>query len=81
MYFTLSIVFEFIYFDSTKPIRIISMTICMIVTLYYLVYQSWRYHDLMRYPKVVLDTPEYDYFLMRYGHMLKNIRFLEYKNE
>jgi hypothetical protein len=35
----------------------------------------------MRYPKVVLDTPEYDYFLMRYGHMLKNIRFLEYKNE
>lgn len=52
LYFTLTITFEFIYFDSTNPVRIASMVLCMLVNLYYFLYHSNRYYDLMRYPKV-----------------------------
>lgn len=81
LYFTLTIVFEFIYFDVSNPVRIASLILCLAVNLYYFAYHSWRYHDLMRYPKAELETPDYEYFVVRYGHMLKNIRFLEYRND
>lgn len=81
LYFTLTIVFEFIYFNPTNPVRIASIVLCLLINIYYLLYHVYRYHDLMRYPKVELDTLDYDYFVVRYGHMLRNIRFLEYRND
>lgn len=49
MYFTLTILFEFAYFDVSKPVRIASIIICVFITIYYLAYHVYRFYDLMNY--------------------------------
>jgi hypothetical protein len=75
MYFSLTVMFEFVYFDPTKPIRWVSIFICMIVVIYYLLYHVYRYYDLMEFPIVDPTSARYDELVIRYGSILKNIRF------
>jgi L-asparagine transporter-like permease len=56
MYFTLTILFEFSYFDVSKPVRIASLAICILITIYYLGYHVYRFYDLMNYSYAELGS-------------------------
>lgn len=77
MYFTLTVMFEFEYFREGAPIRIVSIAICGIICLYYLVYHVHRYHQLLSLPLLDPCCEEYKLLVEKYGSLLKNIRFQE----
>lgn len=81
MYITLTLLFEFIYFTPSNPWRIVSLVVCLAVTLYFLGYFAFRYWDFLRYPGLAITSPEYSYFVDKYGAMLRFIRFSEYPEE
>lgn len=78
MYFTLTIMFEFVYFDTTKAVRFASAIIALLVALYYLIYQVYRYHDIMEFPLLDPQSQRFNEIVMKYGSILKNIRFEEF---
>lgn len=78
MYFTLTIMFEFVYFDTTKLIRYVSAIVAIFVAVYYLIYQVYRYHDIMDFPMVEPQSERYTEIITKYGSILKNIRFIEF---
>lgn len=75
MYIMLSTIMEWFYFESTSVERWISLVICILVNFYILIYQMYVYYDMIKYPVAVIGTEKYDYFTVRYGSLLKNIRF------
>lgn len=77
MYFTLTTMFEFIYFDVSQPVRYVSVAVCILVTTYYLVYHVHRYHELLKLPLMDPMSPEYGTLIEKYGSILKNIRYQE----
>lgn len=78
MYFTLTIMFEFVYFDTSKTIRYVSAIVAILVAVYYLIYQVYRYHDIMDFPLIEPQSERYTEIVTKYGTILKNIRFMEF---
>lgn len=52
---------------------------CIAIAIYYLLYHVYRYYDMMEFSYVELDSPQYVEYVTKYGSILKNIRFQEYK--
>lgn len=69
------------YFDSTNPVRIISLILLILINIYYMVYHVRRFYDFLRYPNVDLTSKEYDHYVIKYGYMLKNLKFMEYDDK
>ena len=78
MYIMLSIIMEFFYFDTTYMERWLSLTFCLVVNLYFLAYELYIYYDMIKYPAAQIGNEKYEYYAIRYGSMLKNVRFEEY---
>lgn len=74
MYFTLTIMFEFEYFTTTKTIRWVSMIICVLVTVYYLLYHTYRYYELMEFPLLDPECERYHELIEKNGSILRNMR-------
>lgn len=49
LYFTLSFLFDFNYFED-KPLRYVSISLCILCNLGLLLYELYRYYDIARYP-------------------------------
>jgi L-asparagine transporter-like permease len=58
MYFTITIVFEVLYFDGSK-MKWVSIIICSIVNLYFLLYQLKVYYSLLDYPTTPINNPKF----------------------
>jgi hypothetical protein len=56
-YLSLGLVLEFMYFDSTSALRVVSMVFCLLFNLYYLIYELYIYYDLIKYPTLQIGTP------------------------
>lgn len=69
---------EWIYFDAASLQRWLSFGSCIFFNIYFLLYQLYIYYDMINYPSAVIGNEEYDYYTIRYGSLLKNIRFVEY---
>ena len=54
------------------------MGFCIVFNLYFLAYEMYIYYDMINYPKAQIGNEHYDYFVLKYGALLKNIRFEEY---
>ena len=74
MYFTLSIVFEFTYFDFSA-IKWASIVACFVVNLYYFLYQLKVYYALLEFPSIPINSQKFEEFVIKYSFYLKNIRF------
>lgn len=59
MYVTLTLLFEFVYFDSSNPVRIASLIMCVVTTVYFLCYHAYRYWDFLGYPGVEITSSKY----------------------
>lgn len=70
---------EFIYFDPSSAIRIVSFSICIIFNIYFFGYEIYIYYDMIKYPMVLIGTEEFDDYIIKYGSMLRNIRYEEHK--
>ena len=66
---------EFIYFEATSLQRIVSAVICVVVNVYYAIYHLYIYYDMLKYPMAEIGNKLYDYYVIRYGTFLKNIRY------
>lgn len=77
MYFTLTIMFEFVYFKVSEPVRWVSVVIACLISLYYLLYHVHRYHELLKLPLLDPISDQYKDFVEKYGSLLKNIRYQE----
>jgi len=77
LYIMLSTIMEWLYFSSSAE-RWLSLIICILVNAYFLMYELYIYYDLMKYPAAVIGNEKYDYYAIRYGCYLKNIRYEEY---
>ena len=78
LYIMLSTVLEWLYFDSSSTQRWISLGFCLVFNLYFLAYELYCYYDMIKYPTASIGNDKYDYYVLRYGAFLKNIRFVEY---
>jgi len=74
-YLSMGLVLEWVYFDSTSTLRIISLIVCLLFNKYYLIYQLYVYYDLISYPTLQLGTEEYRRMAIKYGYFLRNIRY------
>lgn len=66
---------EWLYFQSSLE-RYLSLSLCILANLYFIVYELYIYYDMMKYPSAVIGTEKYDYYAIRYGTYLKNVRFI-----
>jgi hypothetical protein len=41
-------------------------------------YELYVYYDMIKYPLAEIGNRFYDYYVLRYGFFLKNVRFEEY---
>ena len=75
VYISLATLLEWIYFDSTSVERWISFGLCLLANLYFLGYELYIYYDMLKYPNAQVGNQEYEYYLIKYGSFLKNIRY------
>jgi hypothetical protein len=59
-------------------IRWISFGLCILANLYFIVYELYIYYDMLNYPKAQIGDEQYEYYLIKYGSFLKNIRYEEF---
>ena len=74
-YITISTLLEWIYFDAGSFERWLSLGICICCNVYFLMYQLYIYYDMINYPKAKIGNVSYDEYVLKYGSILKNIRF------
>lgn len=77
-YISLSTLLEWIYFDAASLQRWISFGLCMLFNFYFLCYELYIYYDMINYPAAAIGNEKYEYYSLKYGSLLKNIRFQEY---
>lgn len=77
-YISISTLLEWIYFDAASFQRWMSFGCCIFFNIYFLAYQLYIYYDMINYPLAVVGNKHYDYYSVKYGSLLKNIRFAEY---
>lgn len=75
MYITMASIVEFIYYEPTSSERVISAIVCIIFNVYFVIYELYIYQDMIKYPLAQIGNKYYDYYVLRYGFFLKNIRF------
>lgn len=51
---------------------------CAVFNVYFVVYELYIYYDMLKYPLARIGNRLYDYYIIRYGTFLKNIRYEEY---
>jgi hypothetical protein len=49
--------------------------VCAAFNVYFVIYELYIYYDMIKYPMAEIGNKSYDYFVLRYGSILKNIRF------
>ena len=78
LYISLTTLLEWIYFDANSVERWVSFGLCLLMNLYFLVYELYIYYDMIKYPVATIGSDKYEYYAIRYGSLLKNIRYEEY---
>lgn len=78
MYVTFAAVLEFMYFSADSFERILSLSLCLVFNVYFTCYQLYIYYDMIKYPLAKIGGPHYEYYVTRYGSLLKNVRYVEY---
>ena len=53
-----------------------SAVICVVFNVYYAIYHLYIYYDMLKYPMAEIGNKLYDYYVIRYGTFLKNIRYV-----
>ena len=79
MYVTMAAVVEFTYFQASSVERWVSAGVCLLFNVYFVAYELFVYYELLRYPLAEIGNAHYDYFVVRYGCFLKNIRYADYE--
>lgn len=74
IYFTLTIVFEVVYFNGSR-IKWVSIIICFLVNVYFFLYQLRVYYALLDYPSIPINDPRFEAFVIKYSYYLKWLRF------
>lgn len=74
-YISLTTLLEWIYFDAASTERWISLGLCILFNVYFLFYELYIYYDMINYPTAHIGNKFYDYYVVKYGSVLKNIRF------
>lgn len=77
-YITMASIVEFLYFEPTSAQRYVSAGLCVLFNIYFVIYELYIYYDMLKYPLAKIGNRLYDYYVVRYGCFLKNIRFEEY---
>lgn len=78
MYIMLSTILQWFYFDTNSLERWLSLAFCIIVNVYFLIYELYIYYDMIKYPVAQIGNQKYEFYAIRYGSYLKNIRYEEY---
>lgn len=78
LYILMASIVEFTYFETTSLQRFVSAGICAVFNLYFIIYELYIYYDMLKYPMAEIGNRLYDYYVLRYGFFLKNIRYIEY---
>lgn len=66
---------EWIYFDANSLLRWISLLSSLFFTAYFVAYELYIYYDMIKYPEAKIGSKEYEYYLTRYGSILKNLKY------
>ncbi len=77
-YISLTTMLEWIYFEPSSTERWISLGLCLLFNVYFLAYEMYIYYDMIKYPAARIGRKNYEYYVIRYGSILKHIRFHEY---
>lgn len=78
MYIVLHTILEWMYFDASVAERWINLGCSVIINIYFLLYELYIYYDMMKYPVAQIGNKKFEYYAIRYGSLLKNIRYEEY---
>lgn len=80
MYVTIALVLEWLYFQKQQEgtYRWVSLAVCVMLLVYFLVYELYIYYDMFQYPEAHVNTRSYLIYATKYGHFLSKIRYEEY---
>ena len=56
----------------------VSVIFCVVFNVYFIIYELYVYKDMIRYPQAEIGNKLYEYYVIKYGSFLKNIRYEEY---
>ena len=76
-YLSLALVLEWLYFDSSSLVRLLSLGLCLLFNLYYCLYQLYVFYQLIEYPSLQLGSPRLQLLTTRYGYFLRNTAYHE----
>jgi hypothetical protein len=77
-YITLATILEWLYFDLGSVERWVSFGLCIGFNTYFFIYQLYIYYDMIGYPLAHIGNEKYEYYCLKYGSILKNIRYEEF---
>lgn len=75
LFFVLTIIFEFEYSSVINNYRYLSIVMCILITIYFVGYHAYIFYDFIPYNKIEIETQEFQYYIIKYGSLLRNIRF------
>lgn len=56
LYVTIAMIMEWMYFDAASGARWLSFIICFAFTLYFVGYELYVYHDMIKYPEAFIGN-------------------------
>lgn len=75
LYIMLHTLLEWLYFSTSSLERWLSLGFCILVNIYFLMYELYIYYDMIKYPVAMIGNEKYEYYAIRYGSLLKTIRY------
>ncbi len=75
LYIMLHTLLEWLYFTTDSLERWLSLGFCLLINIYFLMYELYIYYDMIKYPVAMIGNEKYEYYAIRYGSLLKTIRY------
>jgi hypothetical protein len=74
LYIFINTILEWFYFHPSFE-RFLSLGLCLFANIYFIGYELYIYHDMIKYPTAAIGNAKYEYYAIRYGSYLKHIRY------
>ena len=78
-YFSMGLVLEWTYFDSSSTMRILSLVIAIAANIYLLIYVLYIYYKFIDYSDLEVGSEKFREVTLKYGSFVRNLRYEEYE--
>jgi len=78
-YFSMGLVLEWTYFDTSSTMRVISLAVAIAANVYLLIYVLYVYYKFIDYSDLEVGSEKFREVTLKYGSFVRNLRYEEYE--